>query len=253
MTDIGLPAPFRWAGDHVAADLGEHRVRFTTRAGGRSTGSYTSCNLGRWTDDDPAAVEENYDRLADGLGLDRRRFAQAHQVHGSEVQRRDEEPAEGEELLACDGQATHVSGVGCLVLTADCLPVALLCESAVAMVHAGWRGLATRATSSTGGGVLDEGLRALRELGGRGPVTALIGPGAGPCCYEVGDELRERFGTAGSTLDLKGVAAERLRAAGVAHVHDVGLCTICTPPELFFSHRRDGPTTGRQAGIAWLS
>lgn len=248
-----LPSPFRWERGHVAADLGEHHVRFTTRAGGRSGGRYASLNLGRWTQDDYGAVEANYVSLADGLGLERDRIAQAHQVHGNEVQRRDEEPVGGEELLACDGQATHVPGVGCLVLTADCLPVALLCEGAVAMIHAGWRGLAGEPTSGSGGGVLDEGLRALRELGGRGPVTALVGPGAGPGCYEVGDELRERFGTTGPTLDLKAIASERLRAGGVKQVHDVGLCTICTPPELFFSHRRDGPVTGRQGGIAWLS
>ncbi|MBA2346916.1 MAG: laccase domain-containing protein, partial [Solirubrobacterales bacterium] len=71
--------------------------------------------------------------------------------------------------------------------------------------------------------------------------------------YEVGDELRGRFGTTGPTLDLKALATERLHAGGVAEVRDVGLCTICTPRELFFSHRRDGPRTGRQAGIAWLS
>ena len=101
--------------------------------------------------------------------------------------------------------------------------------------------------------MLEDGLRALRELGGRGPVTALIGPGAGPGCYAVGDDLRERFGTTGATLDLKAIAAERLAGRGVTTVHDVGLCTICTPGDLFFSHRRDGPATGRQGGLAWLS
>ncbi len=236
----------------MAADLGEHHVRFTSRASGHSAAPYASLNLGRWTDDDPQAVKANYARLADGLGLEAGRIAQAHQVHGHEVQRRDEEPVVGEELLACDGQATHVPGVGCLVLTADCLPVALFCDGAVAMVHAGWRGLDARSPEGPGG-ILGEGVRALRELGGVGPVTALIGPGAGPGCYEVGHDLRERFGTTGATLDLKRIAAERLRDAGVKTVHDVGLCTICTPPELFFSHRRDGPRTGRQAGIAWLT
>lgn len=240
-----LPSPFRWDGLHVAADLGDHHVRFTSRRGGGSRTPYASLNLGRWTRDDPERVEANCQELLAGLGLERARLAMGFQVHGNEVQRRDEEPAADEELLACDGQATHVEGVTCVVLTADCLPVALLCGGAIAMVHAGWRGL--------DGGVLEDGLRALRELGGRGPVTALIGPGAGPGCYEVGDDLRARFGTTGPTLDLKAIAAERLRDQGVPTVHDVGLCTICTPPELFFSHRRDGPLTGRQAGLAWLS
>lgn len=240
-----LPAPFSWEGDHVAVDAGEHHVRFTTRRGGRSPAPYASLNLGRWTADDAARVEANYEVLLGDLGLDRGRLAMGFQVHGNEVQRRDEDPEPADELLACDGQATHVEGVSCAVLTADCLPVALLCDGAIAMVHAGWRGIA--------GGVLEDGLRALRELGGRGAVTALIGPGAGPGCYEVGDDLRARFGTTGATLDLKAIAAQRLHSDGVQAVHDVGLCTICTPGDLFFSHRRDGPATGRQAGLAWLS
>lgn len=245
MREPSLPAPFRWRAGHVAADLGEHHVRFTSRRGGCSAPPYASLNLGGATGDAAAAVEANLDTLSTELALDRARLAIGVQVHGNEVQRRDEEPRPMEEQLACDGQATHVPGVGCLVLTADCLPVALLCEGAVAMVHAGWRGLDA--------GVLGEGLRALRELGGRGPVRALLGPGVGPCCYEVGDELRARFGTTERTLDLKGIATERLRAEGVEQVDDCGLCTICTPPGLFFSHRRDGPATGRQGGVAWLS
>jgi polyphenol oxidase len=242
-----LPAPFTWAGEHVAADLGDHHVRFTTRHGGVSGPPFATLNLGPQTPDLPQDVDANYDRLAESAGFERERIAMGLQVHGNEVQRRDEEPEPGEELLACDGQATHVPGVACLVVTADCLPVALLCEGAVAMVHAGWKGLA--------GGVLEDGLRALRELGGRGPVTALIGPGAGPECYEVGDDLRERFGTTGPTLDLKAIAAELLCERGVEAVHDVGLCTVCTLPggePLFFSHRREAGRTGRQAGIAWL-
>ncbi len=240
-----LPAPFSWAGHHVAADLGEHHVRFTTRRGGVSRPPFDTLNLGRWTPDDPGCVRANYGVLTDELAVDHARMAMGRQVHGNEVQRRDEEPGARDELLACDGQATHVPGVTCLVLTADCLPVALLCEGAVAMVHAGWRGL--------DGGVLDDGLRALRELGGRGAVTALIGPGAGRGCYAVGDDVRARFGTADRTLDLKAIAAENLLDGGVREVHDVGLCTICSPRELFFSFRRDGPDTGRQAGLAWLS
>jgi len=245
LTAPALPAPFRWDGEHVAADLGHHHVRFTTRRGGISSGPYGSLNLGRWTEDDPAHVEANHDRLAELLGIDRARVAMGFQVHGNEVQRRDEEPHQRDELLACDGQATHVAGVTCLVLAADCLPVALLCPGVVAMVHAGWRGLL--------GGVLEDGLRALRELGGRGPVTALIGPGVGAECYAVGDELRAHFQTTQRTLDLKAIAAQRLRACGIVAVHDVSLCTSCSPRSLFFSHRRDGPRTGRQAGLAWLS
>ncbi len=244
MTAPTLPAPFRWAGHHLAADVEDHHVRFTTRRGGVSPPPYGSLNLGRWTEDAEEHVATNYERLTGELGVERGRVVMGRQVHGSEVQRRDEAPDPGDELLACDGQATHVEGLTCLVLTADCLPVALLCDGAVAMVHAGWRGLDD--------GVLEDGLRALRELGGSGAITALMGRE----CYEVGDDLRARFGATGRTLDLKGIAATRLRGGGVAEIHDVGLCTICAREDgapIFFSHRRDGPATGRQAGLAWLS
>ncbi len=97
VSELLLPAPFRWEDGHVAADLGEHHVRFTTRAGGRSAAPYASLNLGRWTEDDAELVQDNYETLAGRLGLDCERIAQAHQVHGNEVQRRDEEPVPGEQ------------------------------------------------------------------------------------------------------------------------------------------------------------
>ncbi len=236
-----LPAPFRWEGDDVAADLPGGHVRFTTRRGGVSTGPYASLNLGPWTDDDPAAVQDNQARVARRAG---RSLAYAHQVHGTAVARvaaRPEAPGEG-----VDGQATARRDLAPLVLVADCLPVALVGEGAVAVVHAGWRGLA--------GGVLAEGVRAVRELGANGPLQAAIGPGAGGCCYEVGDEVRAHFGAEharGRRLDLKAAAAAQLAGLGVDAVHDCALCTLCAEPGLLFSHRRDGGVTGRQAGVAW--
>jgi hypothetical protein len=140
--------------------------------------------------------------------------------------------------------------MGVLALTADCLPVALGANGVVAMVHAGWRGLAA--------GVLEEGVRALRELDGDGDLVAVIGPGAGPCCYEVGEEVHAAFGGAhgiGSPpsrrIDLKAIARDRLLVAGVSEVRDVAACTICD--ERFFSYRREGARAGRQGGVAWLS
>jgi YfiH family protein len=133
-----------------------------------------------------------------------------------------------------------------MVLTADCLPVALGCSRAVAMLHAGWRGLVA--------GVLEEGVRAIQDLGGGDEIVAVIGPGAGVCCYEVGPEVHAAFGDAhreGRRIDLRTIAHDRLLAAGVAQVRDVQACTICD--RRFFSHRREGARAGRQAGMAWLS
>lgn len=240
-----LPAPFEPAGDHIGIAVPGGRALFTTRLGGVSAGPYASLNLGRWTDDDPDAVRVNRERVAGQLGVSLDAVVQGRQVHGNRVEAV-AEPWNGSppEL---DGLATAASGLALLVLTADCLPVALVAPEAVAMVHAGWRGLAD--------GVLENGVRALRELGAGGRIEAAIGPGAGGCCYEVGPEVHAAFGgpAARATIDLKAIAAQRLRDAGVDCVHDVGLCTMCSDLGLFFSHRRDGGVTGRQAGIAWRS
>jgi hypothetical protein len=87
------------------------------------------------------------------------------------------------------------------------------------------------------------------------PITAAIGPSARGCCYEVGDEVREALDLepvgGPALIDLPAIARERLERAGAGVVHDSGLCTMCTDPSLFFSHRRDGPLTGRQGGVAW--
>jgi YfiH family protein len=247
---VPIAEPFQHEGEHVAIDLGATRVVFTTRRGGFSTGPFESLNLGRLTNDDSVAIERNRTSLQDALGV---RFVYGRQVHGTHVGVADA-PTEDEGVALreeADGWATARRGVAPLVLTADCLPVAIAGRGAVAMVHAGWRGLA--------GGVIAEGVRAIRELGDGGALAAAIGPGAGACCYEVGDEVRAAFAEEaegvrrGRNLDLKEIARRQLLRAGVERIHDVGLCTICSDRSLFFSHRRDNGVTGRQAGIAWLS
>jgi purine-nucleoside/S-methyl-5'-thioadenosine phosphorylase / adenosine deaminase len=244
-----LPPPFRREGDHIAIDLPGARALFTTRRGGVSEGPFASLNLGLWTEDDPDRVSANRDRLAGLVGIPRERFAQGRQVHGATVNRLREPPDPGTEPPPSDGQATDLPGVAPVVLVADCLPIAVAGEGAVAMLHAGWRGLAA--------GVIEEGLAALRALRAE-PVEAAIGPGVGPCCYRVGLEVAEEFAGEpvaveqerdGFRLELGAVARRRLHEAGVGAVHDVGLCTHCSDPSLFFSHRRERGVTGRQAGV----
>ena len=223
---------FRAAGEHLAIDLPGATALFTTRRGGVSEGPYASLNVGLATQDDPDRVAANRERVREHAGA--ARLAQGRQVHGTHV------VVDGEGGEEADGQLTTRPGVAAIVLTADCLPVALAAPGAAGVVHAGWRGLA--------GGVLEAGVAAL----GSGPVAAAIGPGIGPCCYEVGDDVRAVFASSGRTLDLKAVARARLQAAGVQEIHDCGLCTACDPRR-FFSHRRDRGITGRQAGLAWRS
>jgi hypothetical protein len=173
-----------------------------------------------------------------------------YQVHSAEVRVLDA-VAQASERVRLDGQATALRGIAPAALGADCLPVAIAGGGAVAVVHAGWRGLE--------GGVIAAGVRAVAQLSGAAPerLGAAIGPGAGRCCYEVGPEVHARFAgyeqaRDGDNLDLRAIAAAQLGAAGVGAVHDLGLCTMCAPG-LFFSHRRDAGITGRQAGLAWLT
>jgi YfiH family protein len=243
MTLGRLPTPFYQACDHIAADLPGGRALFTTRVGGVSHGPYASLNLGLWTDDDRECVLENRARVAAATGVRDVALAQGLQVHEAHVRKVLERPATAGQPEPADGQATALPGVAPVVLVADCLPIALIAPQAVAMLHAGWRGLAA--------GVIPEGIRALRERGAQDEIAAAIGPGIGPCCYEVGDEVRAALHTTGRTADLKAVARDQLEAAGVAAVYDCGVCTMCSDPALFFSHRRDHGITGRQAGLAW--
>ncbi|MGH2879751.1 MAG: polyphenol oxidase family protein [Solirubrobacteraceae bacterium] len=154
--------------------------------------------------------------------------------------------SETQPSFRADGHATAATRVGAMVLAADCIPVVLGSQGAVAAVHAGWRGLAA--------GVLEQGVQALRDVGGVGEIVAVIGPCAGACCYEVGEQVHVSFGGAhrnGRLIDLRAIAHDRLRAAGVAEVLDVDVCTICD--ERYFSYRREGAGAGRQAAVAWLT
>jgi hypothetical protein len=239
---VTLPEPFRWEDDHVAGNLPGAKVVFSSRLGGVSGGAFASLNLGLLTDDPPENVRENRARLGRTVGFPWERFCYGRQVHGTTVRRATEPPSRERPYAEEDGQAMTLTDAAAIVFTADCLPVILTSDDAVAALHCGWRPLA--------GGIVAEGVSALRELGADGPIQAAIGPGARGCCYEVGEEVHARFAAYdarhGRNLDLAQVARQQLEAQGVT-VHDTGLCTICD--ERFFSHRRDHGVTGRQAGV----
>jgi YfiH family protein len=241
---VDLPAPFRWEHDRIAADLPGARLLFSSRLGGVSEGPYDSLNLGLLTGDAPENVRENRRRLGERIGHPWPRVCYGRQVHGTTVRRATEPPSERRPYAEEDGQATALTDAAAMVFVADCLPVLLAAEGGVAALHCGWRPLA--------GGIVAEGVRALREVGGEGAIQAAIGPGARGCCYEVGEEVHAEFAAYGARrgerkLDLAAVAAQQLRAAGVDAVHDTGVCTICSAE--FFSHRRDRGVTGRQSGV----
>jgi YfiH family protein len=222
---------------------GGAHVLFTKRVDGNMS------SVGGEGSEQGAAARE---RLRARTGVDF--LARVYQMHGTDIQVAHDGSTQDlgqEELPRADAQITTTRGLGLIVLAADCLPVALGREGAVAMIHAGWRGLAA--------GVLESTVREVSAWGGGtnpnpSKILAVIGPAAGACCYEVGSEVHEAFGDLDrgtSHIDLRAIARERLLAAGVDQVEDLGGCTICD--ERYFSHRREGQRSGRMAGVAWLS
>jgi hypothetical protein len=229
---------------------GTGHAGFGSRIGGVSGAPYDSLNIGVLTDDLEAAVIENRGRLAAAVGTPPSQVPIGLQVHKADiaVHEASQDPSPyvepGAPLEEVDGHVVRHPGLAPLVLTADCLPVALAGPGGVAMLHCGWRGLAA--------GIVARGA-ALVEA-----KAAAIGPGIGPCCYEVGSEVLDQFAdlgegiAAGRMLDLPEVARRTLARAGVEQVESAGLCTSCEIG-LFFSHRRDQGVTGRMGNLAWIA
>ena len=215
-------------------------VGFTTRVGGVSEGVYESLNLTIGTGDDRERVERNRAIACESLGLDVARLSFNRQVHSPTVHRAGNRGEPG------DGLWTDEPGLPMLAMSADCLPIAIARtdgQRALAVLHAGWKGLAE--------GVVAAGVRAL----GDGAKAAVVGPAIGPCCYEVGEEVSSLFDddlTCGRKLNLWEAAERALRRAGVARVERVDLCTRDNP-ELFFSHRRSGRARGVQGVIGAIA
>jgi polyphenol oxidase len=203
----------------LEADLPSAKAIFSTRSAG--------------------SIKERHVQLATALGISADKIVSGRQVHGVELAFHDAIAATPPEA---DGHVIAKPGIVALVYTADCLPVALAGPRGVAILHCGWRGLAA--------GIAARGIEAVDA------THAAIGPGIGPCCYEVGEDVLDAFAelgpeiAAGRMLDLPEVARRLLRDGGVEEIESAGLCTCCEE-ELFFSHRRDaGP--GRQAGLVWI-
>ncbi len=175
------------------------------------------------------------------------------QVHGATVMRG---PWEGRP--EADAATAERPGFIVGIETADCLPVLLVDprRRIGAAAHAGWRGTAK--------GIARSAVAALNALGSDpADLVAALGPGIGPCCYEVGDELREAFrdgdalfrpGPRGRPhLDMRAANERQLRDAGLApeRIHHLADCTFCRP-DLYHSFRRDGADGGRMISfVGW--
>jgi hypothetical protein len=190
--------------------------------------------------------EATRERVKDALAA-QGRLHLLKQVHGSTVV---EAPFEGQP--EADAQVATSRGILLGIETADCLPVLLVDveRGLVGAAHAGWRG--------TVAGVVGAAAEALVARGARREsLWAALGPGIGPCCYEVGEELREAFGPQGAPffrpgprgrphLDVRAANVAQLERFGLRpeRIHHVADCTFCRPG-LYHSYRRDGKGAGR--------
>lgn len=225
------------------------RAITTLRPGGLSAGIREGLNLAGHVGDDPAAVRKNRDMLARLLPS---RPVWPRQAHGNRAAIVDgRRPASPK----ADAVVTKARGVVCGVLTADCLPVVLASRGgAVAVAHAGWRGLAA--------GILENTLDAMG--GPPSGIVARIGPHIARASYPVGPEVRDALaidtededaftthGKDGKFLcDLGMLARARLARAGVAEISSCGFDTF-RMGRILYSARRDGARTGRMATLVW--
>jgi YfiH family protein len=223
-----------------------YRVAFTTRIGGVSEGAFAALNLGKATNDSPERVDENRRRACAAVDADPERLTLNYQHHSATVHRAEA----GRKGVRGDGLWTDEPGIPMLKLTADCVPIAIARaggKPALALLHAGWRGVLE--------GIVEAGAAAI----GDGSLRAIVGPAIGPCCYEVGRDVAESFTARygprlmrGRNLDLWEAAERALRRAGCANVHRFDLCTKCNA-DLFFSERRTGRPRGTHGVIGLVT
>lgn len=226
----------------------------TSRRGGASHGPFASFNLATHVGDDHDDVEANRRRLATEIGVQLESLTWMEQVHGRSVRVVTSTQSAPVEMV--DALVTSTPGVVLSVLVADCVPMLMWDDTVgvVAAVHAGRRGVRL--------GIADEVLGAMQGLGAApAAVQALIGPAICGACYEVPADMQADVeahapGSASTTaagtpgLDLRAGLVQQLRTAGVSAI---GVDPRCTYEDLdLFSYRRDGGTTGRQAGVVWI-
>lgn len=236
---------------------------FCTRLGGVSSGPYSSLNVGDLVGDREENVIQNLNLVREAFGVPDGGLILMRQVHGDRILHLDGDGPLPEALPECDGLISDRPGVALGVRTADCVPIffADRARRIIGAAHAGWRGtalgIAARMVETLAG----------RFLSHREDLTALIGPAIGPCCYQVDAPVFEAFSAMPGAdlflrpckelgrwmLDLALANRLQIRAAGVPpeNICTSGLCTSCRP-DLFFSHRAGGGSTGRQISLLML-
>lgn len=235
---------------------------FSTRYGGVSQGALGSLNLGFSRGDERANVLENYRILTDAVGVSVDSLVLAAQTHTDRIRKVGaSDRGEGitrKSFADVDALMTDEPGVTLVTFHADCTPVFLAdpVRRAVCLIHAGWRGTVQK--------IAAKAVAAMEKEYGSRPqeLLAAIGPSAGPCCYEVSEEvglaieaaggggcLRYQEGNPKPFADLWTANRHILLAAGVpdAHITVAGECTC--HDERYFSHRRQGSVRGSLAAF----
>jgi YfiH family protein len=234
----------------------------TTRAGGISKAPFDSLNLGRYVNDEAAAVSENRARVVALLPAEP---VWLKQVHGTRVW--DADLARTEAIIEADAAVTTQTNTVLTVMAADCLPVLISSPDGrvIGAAHAGWRGLVEGVLENT-----VDAMQAKTGLSDASQYLAWLGPAIGPKAFEVGEEVRAAFqehaqkhalpspAEAFIAIDSKPgkywanlyqLARQRLLSKGLAHVSGGEFCTVRDQTD-FFSHRRDG-LSGRFAAFIW--
>lgn len=234
---------------------------FSTREGGVSRPPYHALNLSFGTGDDPEAVRKNRRCLFKALGIEPSFVVRVQQVHGDGVLIVDGGLVNPD--CEYDAIVTNRPGLALTIGTADCLPVLLLDPKrrVIGAIHAGWRSTVKRITEKT--------VKMMVKTYGTDPqdLLAVIGPGIGGCCFEVGDSVIEPLkkvlpsweafvSSKGNGLfysDLSGVNRRILEEAGLprGHIFPFNLCTSCRR-DLFYSYRAEKPRTGRMLSLIML-
>ncbi len=226
------------------------RTFFTNRFGGISTGPFESMNLALHVGDYEGSVKANRAKLAGEIGLPTEKIFYMNQVHGNQIAIIDEKSDSNIPVVA-DGLYTELRNVALVTLVADCSPLLISSDKAIAAVHVGRRGLVA--------GAVEAIIETFGEHGiSNEELKAEIGPAICRSCYQVDiDSYRSVVSSepeAGSDensrcVDISAGISAKLRRFGVIH-RTSNICVSHTPR--YFSFRRDG-VTGRQAGVIWMT
>jgi polyphenol oxidase len=203
-------------------------------------------------------IQINRARFMAAIGAPGWPIIKLKQIHSGIVVDIDDTSAAGEAVEG-DAAVTSLRGAALAVQTADCVPVLISDAdgSAVAAIHAGWRG--------TAAGIAGRAARSMIQKFGLEPksLRAAIGPHIGVCCYEVGEEVvgafqnpaavERRSEWAKAHLNLAAANRAQLRDAGISdsHIETSSLCTRCRD-DLFHSYRRDGKRMGHLLSVVGL-